>query len=286
MVARSAGRRGPISGYPADCLTVGVALERRLAFGGVAALYDRVRPSYPPALVDDVIELAPLHSRPRALEVGAGTGKATMLFASRGVSVLALEPSLEMAAIAERNCARYPNVAFERAEFERWQPGDEVFPLVFSAQAWHWLSPELRYHKARAAMDEGGVLACFWNRPDWPACPLSEELGDAYRRAAPELPADGPMHPAHSSSADVWGLWEHEIEAAPGLQQSEVRSYRWTCEYSTEQYVRLLQTHSDHIVLDDGQQESLLGEVTAVLDDHGGGLEVIYLTWLCLARAG
>ena len=32
--------------------------------------------------------------------------------------------------------------------------------------------------------------------------------------------------------------------------------------------------------------ESLLGEVTAVLDDHGGGLEVSYLTSLCLARAG
>src|SRR5438105_8011948 len=72
--------------------------ERRLAFGAVAELYDRARPSYPEALVEDVVALAPLGSPPRALEVGAGTGKATVLFAARGVAVHALAPSAEMAA--------------------------------------------------------------------------------------------------------------------------------------------------------------------------------------------
>jgi hypothetical protein len=54
---------------------------RRLAFGSVAELYDRSRPSYPPALVDDVLGLVGV--APRVLEVGAGTGKATVLFAAR-----------------------------------------------------------------------------------------------------------------------------------------------------------------------------------------------------------
>ena len=40
-------------------------------FGQVAERYDRVRPSYPNALVDEVIALAGCG---RALEVGAGTG--------------------------------------------------------------------------------------------------------------------------------------------------------------------------------------------------------------------
>lgn len=88
-----------------------MARERRLAFGEVAEQYDRTRPSYPDALVDDVLALAPTdHGAARALEVGAGTGKATVMFAARGASVVALEPSPEMAAIAERNTARYTNV--------------------------------------------------------------------------------------------------------------------------------------------------------------------------------
>jgi len=55
--------------------------RRRLSFGGVAELYDRSRPSYPPALVDDVLEFAGVGpgEADRALEVGAGTGKATVL---------------------------------------------------------------------------------------------------------------------------------------------------------------------------------------------------------------
>ncbi len=53
-----------------------VARERRLAFGDVAELYDRARPSYPAALVDDVLEFACARAGDLALEVGAGTGKA------------------------------------------------------------------------------------------------------------------------------------------------------------------------------------------------------------------
>jgi SAM-dependent methyltransferase len=269
----------------ARCLTVGVARERRLAFGEVAELYDRARPSYPPALVADVLELVPSQSEPRALEVGAGTGKATMLFAERGVAVHALEPSPAMAVVAARNCAGYPNVEIERAEFEQWQRRDPEFPLLFSAQAWHWISPEHRYIKARSALAEGGVLAAFWNRPDWPACPLREQLDHAYRRAAPQLVADGPMHPSNTSSADIWREWERDIEAAPGFEQAEVRSYTWTSEYSSDEYTELLQTHSDHILLDRGRHDALLDEVAAVIDCNGGLLEIGYVTRLCLGRA-
>ena len=66
----------------------------RLVFGQVAERYERVRPSYPQALVDEVVELA---VGGPALEVGAGTGKATVMFARRGLTVHAVEPSAEMA---------------------------------------------------------------------------------------------------------------------------------------------------------------------------------------------
>src|SRR6478672_7149813 len=103
--------------------------ERRLAFGDVAALYERMRPSYPEALVDDLIGLAFDGQPSAALEIGAGTGKATVLFARRGVEVLALEPNAEMAAFARRVCVDY-DVTFERTDFERWDRGDARFPLI------------------------------------------------------------------------------------------------------------------------------------------------------------
>ena len=69
---------------------------RRLVFGEVAGLYDRARPGYPASLIDDLVRWA--QPGARALEIGAGTGKATRLLAARGVSVLGIEPSAEMAA--------------------------------------------------------------------------------------------------------------------------------------------------------------------------------------------
>ncbi len=68
-------------------------------FGEIAQQYDAFRPSYPDALFDTIVEFGELHAGDRALEIGAGTGKATAGFRARGLDVHALEPSPEMAAI-------------------------------------------------------------------------------------------------------------------------------------------------------------------------------------------
>ena len=64
---------------------------RALSFGVVAEAYERFRPAYPVELLDMVMTYAGRPVR-TALEIGAGTGKATRLFAQRGVMVTAVEP--------------------------------------------------------------------------------------------------------------------------------------------------------------------------------------------------
>ena len=255
--------------------------ERRLAFGSVAELYDELRPSYPSALIDEVLERS--HAD-RALEVGTGTGKATTLFAARGVSIVALEPSSEMAAIARRNCAPFADVEIVLSDFERFDTRGERFPLLFSAQAWHWVSRGARHTKARAAMSKGGVLAAFWNRPNWEHSALREPLRAAYRQAGADG-IDGPMNPGGPARRWWRGDWRAEIGAAAGFDQPAVRHYNWPREYSTEQYVGLLQTHSDHIVLEHDRRQALLEAVAAVIDRDGGRLQVSYDVVLCLATA-
>ncbi len=262
-----------------------MANERRLSFGGVAEAYDRARPTYPDAMIDDLVGLAELTPGQQVLEVGAGTGKATAQFLTRGIRVLALEPSAEMAAILRRNSASLGDVTVEQMDFEHWQGAGARFPLVYSAQAWHWVTPVVRYQRARAALADGGWLAVFWNWVVWEGHPLREELNAAYRREAPELEGDGPMQPAISKLPSDWDEWLAEVAAAPGLGQPEQRSYPWTQEYSTREYVELLATHSDHVLLPPDRRASLLAAIADVLDAHGGRFEVDYVTRLCLARA-
>lgn len=262
-----------------------MAGERRLAFGGIAELYDEARPSYPAALVEDVIAFAGAKAGDWAIEVGAGTGKATVQFAARGLRIVALEPSAEMARIL-RTKTRGASVMVEHTEYERWVP-DHDFRLLYSAQAWHWIAPEIRYARAAELLRPGGGLAVFWNRPRWEGCAYRGELAEAYRRTAPELGpgvGPGPMHPGVEAKQEWWSDWSRELEAAPGFADAEVRSYIWEERYTTDAYVRLLQTHSDHIVLDEAVRRALLEAVADVIDRHGGVLELEYATTLAMAR--
>ncbi len=256
--------------------------EQRLAFGRVAELYDRARPSYPAAVVDELIEFAGLRAGDRVLEVGAGTGKLTCLLAERGLAVLALEPSVEMAELARTNCQRYPLVEIEEVDFERWQPSVPPLPLVVSAQAWHWVTPELRYERAADALEPGGTLAAIWTLPDWEDTQLRDRLRDAYR-AAPDLRSDFPMHPA-SEPTDMAGDWQAEIEASAGFADAQVRKHPWNATYSTAEYLELLQTHQDHILLAPATRERLLAAVAAAIDAAGGEIVLSFVTRLCLAR--
>jgi len=255
----------------------------RLVFGQVAERYERVRPSYPDALVDEVTELS---GGGWALEVGAGTGKATVLFARRGVAVHAVEPSAEMASIARRRCADFPGVTFADSDFEDWHGDRHAFALVFSAQAWHWVSPELKYLRAWEALSDGGLLAAFWTRPDWERCAIRDELAAAYQRTAPDFGRDpGPMHPGSEIAPDRWEDWDAEIAAAAGLEDPQIRLYRWNAEYTAQRYVELIGTTHDHILLADRTRDALLDAVGDVIERHGGALSLPLVTKLCLARA-
>ena len=260
------------------------ALEdaRRLAFGRVAEQYDLVRPSYPEAMIDDLIAAGPITPPGRLLDVGAGTGKLTRLLAERGFGVLALEPSPSMASVAQRHCAEFPLVDVAMTDFEHWR-GQERFGALVSAQAWHWITPELRYRLAARALTPGGVLAAIWTFPDWGPCQLRDALREVYRSTAAELTADFPMHP-DSRPTSLASDWEAEIHSSEGFAHPQVITYPWTCTYSAREYVELVGTHQDHILLEASDRARLFEAIKRTIAGVGGCLEISYVTRLCLAR--
>lgn len=131
--------------------------SRALSFGAIANAYERFRPGYPPELFDLVMTYA---GRPvaTALEIGAGTGKATRLFAARGVAVTATEPDPAMLAELVKHVPA--NVTAVRARFEDLRPG-AVYGLVYAAAALHWTSPQGRWPRVAALLEPGGVFASF-----------------------------------------------------------------------------------------------------------------------------
>jgi len=253
-----------------------VAREQRFVYGEVAELYDRARPGYPDELIEDVVRAAGAPA-PRALEAGAGTGKATVAFARRGLRIVALEPNADMAAIASDVCATYPDVDVVVATFEQWQPPAAVagsFDLVAAAQSWHWLAPDLRCTKSAALLRPGGALALFWNLPAWEDTELRDALDEVYAARAAGLGA-APMFPRLHAPGDGGRIVE-EIESSGAFGPVDQRSYRWVQPYTTQEYLDLTSTHSDHRLLPEATREALLGDVAEVLERRGGGFDMVY----------
>src|SRR5919199_1256519 len=116
----------------------------RTTFEEVPELYDRARPLYPPELFDDLVAFASLKKGSRVLEIGCGTGQATLPLAERGYEMVAVDLSADLAALARQKVARFSNVRIEVAPFEEWILPNDPFDAVVSFTAFHWLDPNVR----------------------------------------------------------------------------------------------------------------------------------------------
>ena len=248
--------------------------SRRVSFDANAELYDAVRPSYPDALADDVIARAGR----RILEIGPGTGKATVVFARRGASIVAVEPGPSLAAVLRRNAAGL-DVTVEVTTFEAW-PIARPFDAVIAAQAIHWVDPRVRYVKIAEVLAPGGTLAVIRNEKEWLADDLRAELDAAYTRWFPGPSERPPETEVETSRRTIVG----EIDASGRFSAVDILQYPWTEHYSTARYLQLLDTYSDHAVLTPAQRAPLYQAIAEAIDRRGGAIDIPYVSMAFLAR--
>lgn len=252
--------------------------SRRTLFNSVATLYDAVRPGYPEALFEDVLALSGIPAEGRILEIGCGPGKATLPFARRGYSLLCLELGEELATLARENCRPYPRVEIQTTTFEAWETQERAFDLVISAQAFHWIPPEVGYLKVQQVLKPSGTMALFWNqRPDSDT-EFFEALAELYRAKVPHL----------IQEERGWEAWAKRVEAEINetdlFSPVQVRTYPWQQLYTIDQYLNLLNTYSDHLNLTAEVRQDLFAAIRELIEAYGGIVTRPYVTVLFLAR--
>ncbi|UQT56086.1 class I SAM-dependent methyltransferase [Streptomyces durmitorensis] len=252
-------------------------------FDGDAELYDRVRPRYPSGLIDALVQQAQLSPRSRVLEVAPGTGQLTVPLARVGGVLTAVELGPALAAVARRNLAPYPRAHVEVAEFEAWPLPPEPYDLVVCATAFHWLDPDVRVPKMRAALRGGGTLAVVTT--EHVAGGSSDfwvEVQGCYERWDPDATEPGLRLPEESTVRTDVG----EIERAHGLGPVTVRRFARDITYTADQYIDVLRTYSGHRALDHDTRAGLLRCVRELIDGTYGGFVVKrYLHELITASA-
>jgi SAM-dependent methyltransferase len=218
--------------------------RQRTSFGDEAALYERVRPSYPEAAVD---WLLPAGAR-RVVDLAAGTGKLTRLLVERGLDVVAVEPSAGM-----------------RGEFARVLPGvpvldgtAETLPLpdgsvdaVLVAQAWHWVDPERASREVARVLAPGGRLGLVWNERDPSAAWVSELERIVDEPGVGRGPASMP---------------EPEVRAPFG--PLDTRWFGWSTRLSPAEVVDLVASRSWAITMEPAKREAMFAQLRHLLSSH------------------
>ncbi|NEC24713.1 class I SAM-dependent methyltransferase [Streptomyces parvus] len=245
-------------------------------FDDDAELYDRARPGYPAELYDDLADLAGAVPGSRVLEVGCGTGQATVPLAGRGCRITAVEAGPRMAAIARRNLAESPAAEVVTAEFESWPLPAEPFDVVLAATAFHWIDPAVRVPRAAGALRPGGALAVVRSQHVMGGTEeFFVEVQRCYERFDPATPPG--LRPPAAGEVDNSDHAE-EVARSGRFGRTVFRRYERDLTYTTAEYLDVLRTYSGHRALPDAARSGLLACVAGLIDGrHGGRVTKRYL---------
>jgi SAM-dependent methyltransferase len=233
-----------------------------------AERYDRARPRYPEALVDQIVADSPGRD---LLDVGCGTGIAARQFQAAGCTVLGVEPDARMA-----DFARHGGIEVEVATFEDWDPNGREFDAVVAGQAWHWVDPVAGAAKAARVLRPGGLLSAFWHEFAAPA-----EVTDAFVAVYQRVVPDSPFSFAGTATAAYQALVDRAadgIREAGGFGEPEGWRVDWERTYTRDEWLDHLPTTGPLTRLPADTLATVLDEVGAAIDAMGGGFTMDYAT--------
>lgn len=236
---------------------------RAVIFGREAASYDRHRPDYPLEAVDHILGLV---DTTRALEVGAGTGKATVAFARPEISLICLEPSAGMAELLREK--DLPGAIVVESTFEEWDGRDGSIDLIYAAQAWHWVDASIGFEKAKRLLRPGGAIALMWNVP----IDRYGQFAHVYRDHAPELLAERDSRVLKRDTV----AWLEDLDHA-GFADVHRFTHTWSQTLTGADTSALYSTYSDHMMLSEPRRSDLLAALEEAVEGRGGA-EIQYRT--------
>ena len=165
-------------------------MERKMTFDEIPDLYDKARPDYPQKIFDDILKKMKLNPHKKVLEIGSGTGKATVPFARAGLDLTCIEIGRNTSRYAIKKFQKYKNVHIVNTSFEKWDSQGDMFDVIFSAQAFHWINPIVGYNKVYDLLKDTGRFALIWLINPYPDTDFYKELDILYKDTVPEIARD------------------------------------------------------------------------------------------------
>jgi SAM-dependent methyltransferase len=230
------------------------------------------RPAYPAWVFETLADRCGLGAGSRVLEIGAGSGQATLPLLDRGAQITAVEPGAGLARrLRERTQDR--DVEIVVARFEDAVIPDDAFDVAVSATAFHWVDTAAGLAKCGAALKDGGWLALWWTIWGDPerADTFHDALQPVLRQKAPHLLEQGKSPTAYIS--DI-AARTSEIERTGAFGPVGHDVLHWEHSQDPVGLRRLFATFAPWLALTDELRTELLDDVERLARDEFGGIVV------------
>ncbi len=234
-------------------------------FNSVYAEYDRWRPAYVKELYDDIFDVKEITPSSNVLEVGIGTGQATLPILETGCSLTAIELGDQLAEFSKYKFKNYEKFNIENLAFQDFECPPNSFDLIFSASAFHWIPEDIGYTKVFDMLKSGGVFARFANRPykDKKRNNIHIAFENIYAKYMP-----GSLGGDEYSEENAKNI--ANIAYKYGFIDISYRLYHRTRTFTADEYTSLLGTYSDHIAIEETTRMKFFDEIREAINDNGG----------------
>lgn len=153
--------------------------------------YIKYRPSYPPEVIQTLVQKVGLSANKTIADIGSGTGILTRQLLETGCQVYAVEPNAAMRAAAEESLGNNPGFISSNATAENTSLPDQSLDGITAGQAFHWFDRLATKMEFRRILRPTGFIALVWN--NWYAgssnfmndyAKLLENWGTDYQRVS------------------------------------------------------------------------------------------------------
>ncbi|MCL2633444.1 MAG: methyltransferase domain-containing protein [Oscillospiraceae bacterium] len=267
--------------------------ENRNHFDEIAVSYDKYRWDYPAELFADVIQYTGAGKNKRAIEIGAGTGKATTPFLDAGYAVTAVEMGTNMTEFLLNKFNGYRNFDVITSTFEDVSLENDNYDLIYAASAFHWVDAETGCPKVLRLLKSGGVFVLFRNnvyrqKGNIIADAIDEVYEKYYYNHYPRY--DRPVDLCKMTYDDFLkpeeihrGFRFNSLEQF-GFTDITMKLYNGLRIYKANEYIALMDTMSDHRAILNKDRAALYKGIKEVILRNGGQLDMKFIFQLYMGR--
>ena len=153
----------------------------------------------------------------------------------------------------------------------------QQFDAVLSANAFHWIPPEIKYAKTAEALKQDGSLILLWNLTPEPKYEIYQAIKKVYQAYAPSLV----RYEGIETQTEILNSFEQDILNSGCFKQLLTKQISCKVTYSIDEYLNLLNTLRK---LQPQTKKLLFKELRSQLKRFGENIQLTFLSAVHIAK--